>query len=134
MMNSKGPLVQKPKPLSKSQLTPAFSSDDAALKSSSARERVRGREIRSSLEVQHPLVISRYEWTLEEHQRTASAGPSCVEQRFHFGVGLVHGSEAPFAEHNHQLRQHPSALQDELEEGELATLPSEGVEDHQLKV
>jgi hypothetical protein len=53
-----------------------------------------------------------------------------------FTLEFASATEAklPLLKHNHKLRQHPCTLQEELEEGELATLPTEAIKDQQLNV
>lgn len=52
----------------------------------------------------------------------------------HFRISLIHGSETPIGANDHQPLQHTRALDEELEEGELAVLPSETMEHQKLDV
>lgn len=71
-------------------------------------------------------------WALEELKFASFTRPFCVGQRLQLGTHIIPWRERFAGHHDHHLLQHPSPLRDKLEESNLASRPSELVQEHLL--
>ena len=69
-------------------------------------------------------------WALEELKFASFTRSFCIGQRLQLGTHIIPWRESFARHHEHHLLQHPSPLRDKLEEINLASRPSELVQEH----